>query len=57
MDTTVLEQRIKDIQQEITDDTKQIELRSQRIKDNKKVLKIYEDGLSKIKEKNVDQED
>lgn len=53
METTVLEKRIDELEQEIKDDERQIRLRTLRIKDNKKALKIFKEGLERVKEENA----
>lgn len=54
MDTTILEQTIKNLDQEIIDKQKAIDLLKEGISMAKKAKKIYEDGLEKIKSKNAD---
>lgn len=51
MDTTILEAKISDLQQEIATKQDNIDLLKDGIAMAKKALKIYQDGLAKIKEK------
>lgn len=57
MNTEILEQRIKELESEIADDERQIRLRTLRIKDNKKALKIFKDGLERLMNEDADKED
>ena len=51
MDTTLLEAKIADLQTEIATKQANIDLLKDGITMAKKALKIYQDGLAKIKEK------
>jgi uncharacterized coiled-coil protein SlyX len=51
MDTTILEAKIKELEIEISDKQRSINLLKDGISMEKRALKIYQDGLDKIKER------
>jgi len=51
MDTSLLEQKIEAIEQEIADDQKKMKLIKENISTNNQALKAYKRGLERLKEK------